>query len=82
MTNKDRLQRLVEELPESELDAARRYLEYLRDTTDPLLRKLLDAPEDDEPESEQRQAAEAEAEEDFRAGRVFSQEEVKREFGL
>lgn len=82
MTTKESLRRLVDELPGSELEAARRYLEYLRDTADPLVRKLLEAPEDDEPQTEKERAAVAEAEEDFKAGRVFSHEEVKREFGL
>ena len=82
MTTKDRLRRLVEELPDSELDAARRYLEYLRDTADALLRELREAPVDDEPETQQESEAESEAEDDIKAGRVFSQEELEREFGL
>ena len=53
-----------------------------RETADPLMRKLLEAPEDDEPETEDERAAVAEAEEDFKSGRVFSHEELKREFGL
>ena len=52
------------------------------DTADPLLKKLLEAPEDDEPETESERAAVAEAEEDFKSGRVSSHEELKREFGL
>jgi hypothetical protein len=52
---------LVEELPDSELEAARRYLEYLRDIGDPLLRALLRAPEDDKELSDKTAAALKEA---------------------
>lgn len=83
MTRKERLHRLVEELPESELGAAERYLEYLRlAATDPVLHAFLTAPEDDEPESDEERAAVAEAVEDMKEGRVLSLDEVKRELGL
>ncbi|MBI4493665.1 MAG: type II toxin-antitoxin system Phd/YefM family antitoxin [Chloroflexi bacterium] len=53
MTIKERLHRLVDELPEREVQAAERYLEYLRRVgRGPVLRALLDASEDDEPETE------------------------------
>ena len=78
MTTKDGLRLLVDQLPESEIEAARRYLEYLRDTADPFLRKLLEAPEDDEELSDETLAALEKAEEDFKAGRVVSHEEAKR----
>ena len=47
MRTKKDLHRLVDELPKSEIAAAGRYLEYLRCLEDPLLRQLLEAPEDD-----------------------------------
>lgn len=61
-TELEDLHRLVDQLPTGELGAARRFLEYLRDTAargagdrvtmdvddDPFLRAFLDAPEDDE----------------------------------
>jgi hypothetical protein len=55
MTAKERLHHLVDELPESEYKLAERILEDLRDVglSDPLLRALLAAPYDDEPESEE-----------------------------
>jgi hypothetical protein len=81
-TTKEDLRRLVDELPNSELDAARRFLEYLRDTDDPLLKKLLEAPEEDEELADKAVVALAEAEEDFKAGRVITNEKIKREFGL
>ncbi len=82
MTIKEELRRLVDELPESELFVAKRFLEYLRNMGDPVFRAMLEAPEDDEPETEEERAAVAEAQEDFKAGRVVSHQELKREFGL
>jgi CO dehydrogenase/acetyl-CoA synthase beta subunit len=82
MTIKDELHRLVDELPESESHAAKRFLEYLRNMGDPVLRAMLEAPEDDEPETAEERAAVAEAQEDFKAGRMVSHQELKREFGL
>lgn len=78
MTTKEKLRRLVDELPDSELDAARRFLEYLRHRTDPLLRKLLEAPEDAEELSVEALAALGDAEEDFKAGRVIAHGEIRR----
>ena len=83
MAIKDRLHRLVEELPESEISAAERYLEYLRLTErDPVLHAILTAPEDDEPETDEERVAVAEAREDIKSGRVIGLDEVKRELGL
>jgi hypothetical protein len=82
MTIKEDLYRLVDELPESELHAAKRFLEYLRNMGDPVLRAMLEAPEDDEPETDEEKAAIAETKEDFKSGQVVSHEELKREFGL
>jgi hypothetical protein len=82
MTIKDELYRLVDELPEKEWHAAKRFLEYLRNLGDPVLQALMEAPYDDEPETEEERAAVAEAQGDFEAGRVVTHEELKREFGL
>ncbi|MBI4499019.1 MAG: hypothetical protein HY689_14095 [Chloroflexi bacterium] len=49
MTTGDRLHQLIEELPQSELHAANRYLAYRRNMGDPVTQKLLEAPLDDEP---------------------------------
>jgi hypothetical protein len=82
-TAKERLHRLVDELPDSELHAAARYLEYLRSMGgDPLLRTLMEAPLDDEPETDEERAAVAEAREALARGEVVSDEELKRELGL
>ena len=80
MTIKDELHRLVDELPQKELHGAKRFLEYLRNMGDPVLRALSEAPEDDEPETQEEKAAVAEAYEDFKAGRLIPLDDVKREF--
>lgn len=83
MGQRERLHRLVEELPGGEMAAAERYLEYLQLVgRDPVLHALLTAPYDDEPESDEERAGLAEAEEDYRAGRIYTLDEVKRDLGL
>ncbi len=83
MTTKDRLHRLVDELPDDEARAAERYLLYLRDTArDPVLRALLEAEEDDESETDDERAAVEAATADVLAGRLTPLDEVKRELGL
>ena len=62
MTLKEKLHRLVDDLPDRELAAAERYLEFLRDAgSDPLTEAMRRAPEDDEPFTEEDGAAVAEA---------------------
>ena len=61
MPTKEELHRLVENLPNNELHAARRFLEYLCElNSDPVLRALGQAPEDKEPLSHE-EAVESEA---------------------
>ena len=79
MAPKERLHQLVEQLPEEELYAAQRYLTYLQEQGDPLLRRLMLAPPDDEPETEGERQAVTEAYEDLHADRVHSLGEVKRD---
>jgi hypothetical protein len=57
MAAREQIHRLVDELPEDELDAAKRYLQYLRDHGDPFVRTLADAPEDDERSSPDEDAS-------------------------
>lgn len=65
------LHRLVDELPESEEHAAKRFLEYLRDRTiQPDIEEF-----DEEPLSEDEQAALSRGLQDIQAGRVVSFEE-------
>ena len=79
---KERLYRLVDQIPEGEVHAAERYLEYLAKHGDPFIRKLMNAPFDDEPVTEEEEAGVREAWEDYKAGRVHTLEEVKEELGL
>jgi len=78
VTTKEKLRRLVDELPDSELDAAGRFLEYLRHRRDPMLKKLLEAREESEELSDEGLAALREAEEDFKAGRVMAHDQIRR----
>ena len=79
---KERLYRLVDQIPEGEVHTAERFLEYLATADDPVVRALMNAPEDDEPVSAEEEEAVREALEDVAAGRMHSMEEVKRELGL
>jgi hypothetical protein len=76
MTTKEALHRLIDAIPEWELDKARQALEPL---ADPFLLALANAPIDDEPETEEERAAVAEAREDVAQGRVRPWEDVRRE---
>jgi hypothetical protein len=78
----DKLHRLVNVLPESELAAAERYLEYLAHSADPVALALELAPEDDEPLTDEDRAAIAEARAEFAAGHGIPSEQLKRELGL
>lgn len=78
-TTKDDLRRLVDQLPESEFHAARRYLEYLRSMGAPLLRALQEAPEDDEPTSPEEDAAAEAAWQEYLRGEGIPLDQVKRE---
>ena len=79
MTDRERLHDLVEDLPESEVHAALRFVEYLRHSEDdPVLAALRNAPPDDEPLTEEDVAALEEAYEDLAQGRVVSHEEARR----
>jgi hypothetical protein len=82
MPTRDSLHRLIDELPESELAVAERFLHDLRATIDPVLRALLEARPDDEPETEEERQAVQEAREERVLGEVRTLEEVRRELGL
>ena len=80
---REALRRLVDELPENELNAARRYLEFIRDRgKDPVRWALENAPYDDEPVTDEERERAAQADADFRAGRTTSMDALKRELGL
>ena len=75
MIDRVRLHQLVDALPERDLDTVHDVLRGLlaleRDT-------LLNAPEDDEPITEEDILAEAEADADIAAGRVYCHSEARR----
>jgi hypothetical protein len=70
---------LVDRIPDGELIAAQRFLEYL--ASNPAYRAALAAPPDDEPVTAGDADAITKAQEDVPAGAVFH-DEVLREFGL
>jgi hypothetical protein len=74
------LHQLVDRIPEEELSAAQRFLEYL--AVSPAHRAALSAPPDDEPVTEGDAAAIARARDEVRLGKIVSHDEVLRELGL
>jgi hypothetical protein len=74
------LHQLIDRIPEEELSAAQRFLEYL--AVSPAHRAALSAPPDDEPVTEGDAAAIVRAREEVRLGRVVLHDEVLRDFGL
>ncbi|HZR99123.1 MAG TPA: hypothetical protein VFE37_10475 [Chloroflexota bacterium] len=77
MVTKEILHRVIDTLPDSELEAAARLLAGLG-IDDPVLRAVLAAPIDDEPETPEEAAAVQQARDDLAAGRVVSHEEARR----
>lgn len=79
---KKEIHQLVDKLPERDLHAAKRFLQYLASLKereeDPVLKALKNAPWDDEPLTEEDIKALEEAHEDVKAGRIVSHEEAKR----
>lgn len=80
--SREQLVRLAQQVPDEEIPAAVRYLEYLTDQADPYVRYLLSVPEVDQELSEGCERGLEEAWDDIGAGRVHSAEEVKRELDL
>ncbi len=81
MTTKEAIKQLVDQLPESELETVRRFLEYVKASADPVWNAFLNAPLDDEPETEEERSSVEEARRDFQAGNVISLEELDRKLG-
>jgi leucyl aminopeptidase (aminopeptidase T) len=81
MTTKAHLHKLIDELPETALAAAERYLDSLRAEEDVVLRAFLTAPEDDEEQTEEERAAVREAREAIARGEVIRDEDLDRELG-
>ena len=76
---REKVKQVVDNIPDSELHAALRYLEYLRDQSDPLIQSLLDAPEDDEPTTPEQVGIIEEGWQEYRDGKGVSLEDMGRE---
>ena len=76
---KERLYRLVDRIPEGEVHAAERYLEYLAEHGDPFIRVIMNAPEVDESLSEEDRDALEEGRRALEAGDVVTDEELRAE---
>lgn len=76
MTTREALHKLIDKLSEDEIQAATLYLQHLQNRNDPVLTTLLNAPEDDEPETEYERQAIAEAMADLEAGRMVTSDEI------
>lgn len=79
MTAKEKLLERVTRLSETEAEETLRLLD---DPDDPVIAAFREAPEDDEPWTEADEAAVAEADADFAAGRTVSLEEIERKYGI
>ena len=76
---KDDLHHLIDDLPDSEVHAAARYIQYLRSNRDPFVQALLDAPLDDEPETAEERKTADEAWQEYLEGKARPLAEVREE---
>ena len=74
---RDDLHKLVDHLPECEWEVSYWVLLAHLKQHDPMLWRLMTAPEDDEEETEEERLAIEEAMADVRAGRLISHEEIE-----
>lgn len=81
MTVKEELHRIVDLLPDAEIQAVLRFLQYLREARydDRVSRLLMSAPEDPEPLTAEEALAVDRALEEFRKGQTIPWEEVRRQ---
>lgn len=80
MVTKEHIHRLVDTLPEDELESVVRFLEQLRLDSDPFFQSLTDAPEEDEPETPEETAAIDDGLAALARGEVRSLKEVKAKY--
>ena len=80
--SRDRLYRLVDRLPDAEVLAAERYLQYLAAQGDPVIRAALGAAEEEEELNAFGRRLLDEGLEDLAAGRTHTLDELKRELDL
>lgn len=82
MTIRERLHRLVEDLPEGEMQRAERLLAALKTgIIHPVDLALLLAPEDDEPHSSEEEKAVQQARDALARGELVPDEELRRRLG-
>ena len=79
---KTRLHWLVDKLPEAEIHAAERYLEYLTEQADPLVTALSNATEVDEPLTDDDRAALEEGRLALDGGDTISDDELRTQLGI
>jgi hypothetical protein len=80
VTTREKAHKLLDELPESEIEPVVEFI--VSRGEDPVIAAFRDAPEDDEPWTEQDEAAMAEVEADRAAGvPTISHEEMLRKYG-
>jgi 3'-phosphoadenosine 5'-phosphosulfate (PAPS) 3'-phosphatase len=78
--SRESLHELINRIPETDLTAAEKYLQFLASSA--ASRAALSAKPDEEPVTEGDAAAVRRALDDLRAGRVTSHEDVLREFDI
>ena len=78
---KERLYRLVDQLPDGEVHTAERFLAYLAGLDDPLVRALVNAPEVAEPLSDEDREALEEGRRALESDDVVTDDEVHAELG-
>ena len=76
------LKDLIDCVPTDELIVVKRYIQYVIDMQDPLLKTLAEAPVDDEPLDNSDLVALKEAWEDVAAGNLISNEALKERLGI
>ncbi len=77
IVSKEKLHKLIDALPEKELSAAERFLRYLNDIgSDPVLKALSQASEEDELILPEEETMVQEARKSYRQGDVLSDQEL------
>jgi len=79
---REAVHKLVDAIPEGDVERAARLLQLLIAGSDPVLFSLLTAPLDDEPETPEEVAGVAEARAEMARGEGISHEEARRELGV
>ena len=84
MSTKERIHRLVDDLPESELETVKRVLEGLSalSLSDPVAEALANAPVDNESVTDEEAQAIEEGERDVEAGKVVNVHQVRTRLEL